>query len=166
MRVLGLPGRLEATFPRMQAIVAALSPDAVVHRYAAWPDDPVPDEEAEAARVGPFRPDLVVAVSLGTLVAMAARARHSLEAKAYVFLGVPLDRLKAEGRVAILGEQALAAPTLFIQQTNDFTGPFADLAATLPAGVDLREVAGGDHVYDRTEELAALIRAWMSRRMC
>jgi len=161
MQLLAIPGRLEVTHGRMERLARTLSDDFIVHRYAAWPQDPVPDEEIEAARVGAlYEPDLVLAVSLGTLVAMSARARHGLSAKAYVFLGVPLERLKADGRVDILADQARAAPTLFIQQTDDFTGAYRDLAAALPSTADTREIAGSDHVYDQASELAQIILRW------
>jgi hypothetical protein len=162
MRLLALPGRLMATHARLEAVARALSDDFAVHRYAAWPDDPVPHEADEAARVAAAYapPDLTLAVSFGSLIAMALRTRHAFRARAYVLMGAPLDRLKAEGRSDLLAEQHRAAPTLFIQQTADFTGAFRDLAAVLPAGAEVREIAGADHVYDRAPELAGIIKRW------
>jgi len=149
------------TEARMAALAGALSDDAAVHRYAAWPDDPVPHEAAEAARVGALQPaDLVVALSFGTLVAMAAREAHGLRAKAYVFLGAPVRRLAAEGRLGVLARQAAAAPTLFIQQTEDFTGPYGELLAALPPDAASHEVPGDDHVYDDASGLAQIITRW------
>ena len=160
MRILALPGRLPETHARMTALALALGDEVEIRRYAAWPGDPVPHEAEEAAWAGAQDPDLVLAVSFGTLVAMRARADFGLSAKGYVFLGAPVRRLAAEGRLGLLADQARAAPTLFIQQAEDFTGPFRELAAALPAEADAREIEGADHVYDRTAALTQIILRW------
>jgi pimeloyl-ACP methyl ester carboxylesterase len=161
LRILALPGRLPETAPRIEALARALGGEVEVQRYAAWPGDPVPDEAAEAVRAAELRrPDLLIAMSFGTLVAMAAREAHGLSAKAYVFLGAPVRRLATEGRLDLFARQAAAAPTLFIQQTEDFTGPYRELLAALPPDAAAHEVPGGDHVYDDVAGLAAIITRW------
>jgi len=160
LRILGLPGRLPETAPRIEALGLALADQVEVQRYAAWPGDPIPDEAAEAARAARHSPDLVIAMSFGCLVAMAARETHGLNAEAYVFMGAPVRRLAVEGRLRLLARQAQAAPTLFIQQTDDFTGPYRELLAALPPDAVAHEVPGADHVYDAAGGLAEVIARW------
>jgi pimeloyl-ACP methyl ester carboxylesterase len=162
LRILGLPGRLPETAPRIAALGRALGGEVEVQRYAAWPGDPIPDEVAEAARAAGHSPDLVIAMSFGCLVAMAARETHGLTAKAYVFLGAPVRRLAVEGRLGLLARQAQAAPTLFIQQTEDFTGPYRELLAALPREAVAHEVPGADHVYDAAAGLAGVVARWLA----
>jgi predicted alpha/beta-hydrolase family hydrolase len=150
----------------MQALLADLGePDARIQRYGFWAqaDTPDPDIAPEIEAVAASGADLILAKSIGSLIAMLARREHGLAARAYVFIGAPVKRLSAMGRLDLLAEQAAAAPTLFMQQTADPTGSFAELAAALPASAMVREIAGGDHIYADTGDLAALITAWRSR---
>ncbi|HEY8004265.1 MAG TPA: hypothetical protein VIE16_08555 [Phenylobacterium sp.] len=164
MRLLGLPGRLPSTFPAMQALAARLTgagDTARVQPYGFWGGDFTnPDVEPEAAIAGGSGAERIVALSIGCLVAMRAHIAHGLRPCACVFIGAPVRRLAAEGRLDLLARQAHAVPTLFVQRTADPTGAFAELAAALPHDGQLRELAGEIHAYEDVETLAAMIEAW------
>jgi len=146
----------------MQALLADLGhPEAATQRYGFWanPDAPDPEIGPEIEAAVASGAQAVVAKSIGTLIAMLARS-GGLAARAYVFIGAPVKRLDAMGRLDLLAKHARAAPTLFIQQSDDPTGSFTELAAALPAAANLREVQGADHAYADTAGLAALITDW------
>ena len=166
MTLLARSGRKPETLPWMQALLADLGePDARIQRYGFWAlaDTPDPDIAPEIEAAAASGADVVLAKSIGSLIAMRARREHGLAARAYVFIGAPVKRLSAMGRLDLLAEQAAASPTLFIQQTADPTGGFAELSAALPTTAMAREVAGGDHAYAETRDLAKLIKAWLPR---
>ncbi len=163
MTLLALPGRKPQTLPWMQALLADLgTPDAPIQRYRFWAHADIsnPDIEPEITAASASSADLVIAKSIGTLIAMLARRDRGLAAQAYVFVGTPVRRLAGLGQLDLLAAQASAAPTLFIQQTADPGGGFAELAARLPEAAALREVPGDNHAYADTHALAALIAAW------
>lgn len=162
MSLLALPGRRPETLPWMQALLTELgAPDAAIQRYGFWAADySDPDIEPEARVAASSPTEKVVALSIGTLVAMTARRQDGFRPGACVLIGTPVKRLAAEGRLDLLAEQAAAGPTLFIQQAADPTGSFEALKAALPASATLRTVAGDDHAYDDIRSLAALIAAW------
>jgi hypothetical protein len=146
----------------MRALLADLGAlDAAIQRYGFWAGDHAnPDVEPEARIAAASGADRVLALSIGTLVAMIARRTHGFRPSACIFVGTPVKRLHAEGLLGLLAEQAAAAPTLFIQQTADPTGSFAELAATLPEAAAACEVPGADHAYTDTRALAALVAGW------
>jgi len=165
VRLLGLPGRKASTLTQMTDLVERLAGgQAAVRSYGFWggADVPDPDVGPEALAVADSGAELLVCKSIGTLIAMLARERHGFIAKSYVFIGSPLRRFEAEGLIDILRRQAHAAPTLFIQQTADFNGAYADLAAAVGAApfATMAEVPGDDHLYSDTMRLAQIIEAW------
>ncbi|WP_293452710.1 hypothetical protein [Phenylobacterium sp.] len=147
----------------MRALVAALArpgDEARVLDYAFWAGDFVnPDLDGEARLAAGWRPDVVVAKSIGCLVAAAACADHGLAPRACVLIGAPVNRLLAEARGDLLARHAARAPTLFIQQAEDPTGSLAELARLVP-GQAVREASGADHLYADIPELVGLIEAW------
>ncbi len=167
-RVLGLPGRDAATEAWLTALLNSLdigACDIRVQRYRFWADPSLPlDPAVEAEIAAQLPPDLLVAKSFGTIVAVTAHVDHALRPRASVFIGTPLvaytdDRLRA------LRSYCAAARVLFIQQTNDMTGSHADLAAIVATqpGCVVVEVPGGDHVYSDIGDQSAVISAWCNR---
>lgn len=168
MKLLGLPGRAPATLDQMQILLARLEvgqTETEVRRHGFWDTDWTnPDLAPEAEAVGALRADLVIAKSVGTLIAMLAAARYGFAPTACVFLGTPLNRLVAEDRVSMLKAHCDAIPTLFIQQAEDVTGPYgplAEIVARHPRCAAL-EIPGGDHLYEDVELIAPLIEAWVN----
>ena len=166
MSLLALPGRKPETLTWMRALLHDLGePDALVQCYGFWcdPDTPNPDIAREIALVAASGATRVLAKSIGALIAMRARRDTDFAARSYVFVGAPVKRLQALGWPDLLAQQALAAQTLFIQQTGDPTGTFAELSAARPANATRREVPGADHAYTDTRALAALADMVVSR---
>lgn len=140
--------------------------DAVVQAYGFWvsEDHPDPDPAPEAKIAAASGADLVIAKSFGTLVTMVACRTHGFAPKACVFIGTPMRR---SPEIAIRLVQHLAAmPTLLIQQTEDFNGAFAEVAAVAaraPSTTAL-EIEGDDHLYINLDTICPLIDAWWANR--
>jgi hypothetical protein len=167
VELLALPGRKESTLRPMQGLIARLSLGqalATVQTYGFWGGEDVadPDIAPEIRRAAASGAGLIVAKSIGTLIAMEA-ARAGLSPKACLFMGVPLRRLEALGLVGLLESHLRRIPTLIIQQTGDFNGPFVDLAPlALQAGAEIREIPGDDHLYEDLDLIAPLVDQWLA----
>jgi len=61
-----------------------------------------------------------------------------------------------------LSPEEAAVATLFVQQTSEFTGTYAELEDVLGDAAlgSLVEVAGDDHVYADVDRLAEIINGW------
>lgn len=166
MRLLGLPGRKQSTLAQMAELVECVrlgQTQSHVQAYGFWggADVPNPDVEPEAKIAAGYGADWVIAKSFGTLVAMTAADRHGFAPSWCVFIGTPLARFEAEG-LDLLEAHCARTPTLFIQQTADFNGPFAALASQVSARAHIRcvEVPGGDHLYSDVPGLVDAIETW------
>jgi hypothetical protein len=153
----------------MQALLAALGlGQAPIQTYEFWreADHPNPDIGPEVAVAATSGADLVVAKSIGTQVAMLACRDHGLAASACVFLATPLRRFEALGLVPLLETHCAAVDTLFVQQTADYNGAFADVARIVGRYPRCRiaEVPGDDHLYEDIEPIAPIVRAWLDAR--
>jgi len=162
MRTLGLPGRNPGTGAWIRELFHALSlEDAEVARYRHWDEAIEPDVEREAASLHGQCPDLLVAKSLGTLIATTAHASFSFRPRRAVVIGVPLRRLTSD---MLDGYRRFAnqLPSLFIQQTADFNGPFSELHVAIgeTAYGRFAEVPGHDHFYGNIAELVSVIEPW------
>ncbi|MBP7815072.1 MAG: hypothetical protein KA085_03030 [Phenylobacterium sp.] len=168
MKLLGLPGREPSTLAQMEALLARLEigqTETEIRHHGFWATDwSDPDVLPEAEAVARLSADLVIAKSIGTLVAMLAVAREGFAPTACVFIATPLNRLIAEEEVALLEAHCAAIPTLFVQQSDDFNGaygPLAQIVARHP-GCAAVEIPGGDHLYEDIELIAPLIEAWVN----
>ncbi|MFV2090200.1 MAG: hypothetical protein ACC642_06065, partial [Pseudomonadales bacterium] len=121
-----------------------------------------PDLLHEVGRLHIQASDLVVAKSFGTLVLLAYSHQQGSPSRA-VFIGTPLKGYSAQ-RIELLKVFCRETPSLFIQQTSDFNGSYAEVAAAVGdcAAAELVEIPGGDHVYADTSELATIIERWWS----
>lgn len=169
MRVLGLSGRKPSTLPQMQALLAALGlSHAPIQPYGFWSeaDHPSPDVLPEALAAAASRADLIVAKSIGTQVAMLACRDHGLNPGACVFLATPLRRFEALDLAPLLEGHCAAVDTLFVQQTVDYNGAFADLANIVGRypRCEIAEVPGADHLYEEIDVIAPIVRAWLDAR--
>ncbi len=162
MKILGLPGVKAATGPWLQALLAELadlSGDYEIQAYRHWDEDTGADIACEAGRLERRRVDLVIAKSLGTLIATHAFDHAAFRPRHAVLIGCPLRRHGADDYAA-LHRFVTAVPTLFIQQRDDFNGSCAELRAAVAklANAAVAEVPGADHVYADVAELAGLVR--------
>lgn len=164
MRVLGLPGQRAATQEWLQRLLRHLAlPEASlsVQHYQCWDHGQGPVEMAtEAQRAREALPNLVIAKSAGTMVALHAAAQAGFSARACVFIGTPINAYGERLRVA-LGALAARLPLLLIQQSQDPTGSCASLGAAMgDAPARIEEIAGNDHAYADLDVLRDLIQPW------
>ena len=169
MKILGLAGVKAATLDWMQLLLAALddeSFEAEIHHYRHWSDAGEADVDFEAAALANRAPDLVIAKSLGTCIAVHAFAHSGFRPRKAVFIGTPLGRHGADDYARLAGFTA-SVPTLFIQQTDDFNGSCKALRSAVEAFANARvaEVAGDDHVYRDITELINLVRPFLAAKL-
>ena len=167
MNVIGLAGNDPATEAWMQSLLDALpdaSPGSFVAHYRHWDDGSRYDVAREAATLHAASPDLVLAKSLGVVIALFANAHGGFAPAQAVFMGTPL-RLFGEDQWDALRDFVQAVPTLLIQQRDDGTGSFATLDAGLPERgmARLVEVPGSDHAYPE-EVVMPIIEGWLAER--
>jgi len=146
----------------MATLVRLAGLDAGITAYSFWAGDHTnPDLTAEVWTLARKSPAYVVAKSIGSLVTTLAQRDYELDLQAAFFLGVPLNRLRHEGRTDLLLNHCRRTPTWILQRRGDPTGSFAELAKTVAGltGVVLRELPGDTHSY-ADHEVAAALRDW------
>ena len=153
----------------MQALLAALGfGDAPIQAYGFWneADHPNPDVAPEALVAASSRAELVVAKSIGTQVAMLACRDHGLAPRTCVFLATPLRRFEELDLVPLLESHCAVMDTLFVQQTADYNGAYADLAKIVGRFPRCRiaEIPGDDHLYEDIALIAPIVRGWLDAR--
>ncbi len=165
MKLIALPGRDQATEPWLAEIIrlVATSGDTVDQlHYRHWDEPGEPDVVHEASRIADSQCDLVIAKSLGTLIALTAFQQSRFRPDRAVFIGIPFKHYSAE-HLQLLREFAVATPALFIQQTADITGRFDALNASYADIAEIVEVPGNDHFYGDVEQLKKLISTWLAQ---
>jgi predicted alpha/beta-hydrolase family hydrolase len=165
MEVIGLPGRNKETEDWLRHLLASLALGASeVVRYRHWGGNTDPNIMHETEALRGRAVDLVVAKSMGTIVAATACSSVSFQPARAVLIGSPIAGASPELR-ALYRSLAERIPTLFIQQTADFTGAFAELKSVVErsSNAHLVEVPGKDHVYADTAALGSVIAAWVGR---
>ena len=161
MHVTALPGRRSETEAWLRSVlVAAGFPEAVVTRYRHWDTEVEANVPFEAARLANQSPPLVIAKSLGTVIAATAFCLHKFRPTGAVLIGTPYAALES-GDLRFLQQFSAAVETLFIQQSEDPGGSAAELAAALHlARGEVVAVSGDDHMYSDSTALAAVIQRW------
>jgi alpha-beta hydrolase superfamily lysophospholipase len=94
MLITGLPGRrvdTEAWLKRL--LTAAGYPDVNVTRYRHWDTDVEASVPCEAAGLANQSPQLVIAKSLGTVIAATAYCLHGFRPTTAVLIGTPYAAL-------------------------------------------------------------------------
>jgi hypothetical protein len=136
--------------------------ETTIQAYDFWSDDDIsnPDIVPEVEKVVAARADIVIAKSIGTFIAMTAWQQSSRLPAYAVFMGTPVQRLEALGKLDLLRDYSARATTLFIQQRDDFNGPYAKLKDAISPGARAIEILGGDHLYEDVERITDLIRRW------
>ena len=165
MTALALPGRKPSTLAPTRALVEALGFDAQIlrpHSFWAAADVTNPDITPDVADVAASGAELVIAKSIGALIAMTAWRDHGFRPRACLFVGTPLRRLEQLELIPLLRDFAAATPVLFIQQTADFNGPFAELAQLVGPPGEIAEIPGRDHAYEDIAAIAPRARAWLA----
>ena len=166
MQVVALPGRRTETEPWLRdLLLAAGLPDSGVARYRHWNSDAEASVSFEAALLSDQVPQLVVAKSLGTVIAATAFGYHGFRPAAAVLVGTPFQALAAED-LRLLQKFARGVETLFIQQAEDPGGSAAGLhdALQITRG-QVAAVPGSDHLYRDTFALVNALRPWLAQQL-
>lgn len=166
MNVIALPGRRKETEPWLRdLLLAAGLPDTGVVRYRHWDSDAEASVSFEADRLCNQTPQLVVAKSLGTVIAATAFAGQGFRPDAAVLIGTPFQAVAAED-LSLLHDFARGVETLFIQQIEDPGGSATELptALCLSRG-QLAAVPGNDHLYLDIPALVEVLRPWVGRHL-
>lgn len=163
MIIYGLPGRKEDTEAWMEQLFCALSMVCIqVAHYRHWDEPLSANPEFEALRLKGLQVDLLIAKSFGTVVASLAFSLYLFRPAAAVFIGTPLKQLTSMVMESI-AQFAQQTPTLFIQQSDDIKGTYAQVTNTVLKfkRAETAEVPGDDHLYDNIPELVSIIKPWM-----
>jgi hypothetical protein len=141
MLITALSGRRIETEAWLKGLlVEAKYPEAKVTRYRHWDIDAEASVAFEAARLATQSPQLVIAKSLGTVIAATAFNLNEVQ---------------------FLRRFAASVNTLFIQQEQDPGGSADSLAAALQVNRrEVVEVPGNDHLYSDTAALASILGHW------
>jgi len=161
MLITALSGRrIETEVWLKSLLVAANYPDAEITRYRHWDTDSEPSVAFEAARLANQSPQLVIAKSLGTVIAATAFCLHKFRPAIAVLIGTPYAALESN-EIQFLRRFVASVDTLFIQQAHDPGGSagLLDAALHLTRG-KVVEVPGSDHLYSDTAALALVLDRW------
>lgn len=166
MKILGLPGVKSETKKWMLALFSALQEtpfDFEISQYRHWSDDHDPDINHEACCLSETSVDFVIAKSLGTIISTLAFDSCNFKPQKAIFIGSPLRRHRTSN-YELLSTFVNSVPTLFIQQSFDVNGSYAelnDVVQTYPYGT-IVEVPGNDHIYGDIGELRTIIQPVLS----
>ncbi|MFA6313994.1 MAG: hypothetical protein WCV99_18855 [Sterolibacterium sp.] len=166
MNVIALPGRNQQTESWLRSVLleAELPVDGML-RYRHWDSAVDADVDFEAERLANQTPALVIAKSLGTVIAATAFCLHQFRPQGVILIGTPYGALTPEVLVRIR-QLALGAETLFIQQTEDPGGPASQIATTLQLSrSEVVSVPGDDHLYTDIAALAVIIKRWKNKAL-
>lgn len=136
----------------------------IIQRYQCWAvSGSGLNIEMEAGIAAKTRPDIVIAKSIGTRVAIYAFTKNLLSANACIFLGIPVRACSKE-EISALQKLCTIMPTLLIQQTSDPTGNYSVITSMMPASTTCyaSEVPGNDHRYSNINQLKQIIESWYS----
>ena len=161
--ILGLPGRNSETYRWMSKLLDVALPymEHRVARYRHWQcAGEYGDVAHEARSITINRPAAVVAKSFGTLVLLQAYEQLGFRPSHAVLIGYPLRHAVESQRQALVSF-VREVPTLAIQQSEDFTGSFAELNALVAGRARTIEVPGSDHEYQDVDQLAGWIRKFV-----
>ena len=165
MHVIALPGRSSETEEWLRRLlVAGELPVRNIVQYRHWQSEVEASVTFEASRLEGQAPQLVVAKSMGTVIAATAFDLHEFRPHAAVLIGTPYSALPSAER-RLLQKFAQAVSTLFIQQTADPGGSAAGLLAALQlTRGEVAAVPGDDHLYSDTPALGAILKQWKQNR--
>jgi len=166
MKIFGLPGVKSETKEWMQALLSALQEtpfDFEIAQYGHWSGDHNPDINHEASCLAETSVDFVIAKSLGTIISTLAFDSCNFKPHKAIFIGSPLRR-HSMSNYELLSKFVNSVPTLFIQQSSDLIGAYAelnDVVQTYQYGT-IVEVPGSDHKYSDIGELRTIIQPLLS----
>ena len=166
MKILGLPGINPVTEDWMKQLFSVLDlgqTDTTVQPYQCWNFlGSKLDLEQEVETAAEKKADIIIAKSIGTVLALNGYHRNLFIARKCIFIGIPIVGLGIN-QISMLKEQITdSISMLFIQQTNDRAGSIAELRKTVTDSnlVKVAEIPGNDHMYKDIHQLKDIIEKW------
>ena len=166
IKILGLPGINPVTEHWMKSLFNILDlgqTTSIVQNYQCWkmPGSRL-DLEVEIEKAGKEQADIIIAKSIGTALALNGYKRKLFEAKQCIFIGTPVNGLKASDQKMLREQTNELKPVLFIQQTNDRAGSITELRKIVidKQPVKVVEIPGNDHMYSDIHQLKDIIESW------
>ncbi len=165
MKILGLPGINPLTEQWMKKLFSSIEldqADVAIQQYQCWTNPGAKlNLEREAKIVAKSKPDIVIAKSIGTRVALFTFTKGLTSSNACIFIGTPV-RGYSNDELSELIKLCAFLPMLFIQQTDDPTGSYSLLASSIPDSTlcKMCEVPGSDHFYGNIDQLKEIIESW------
>ena len=166
MQLVALPGRNRQTEEWLRAVLteSALPTNGIV-RYRHWESAVDADADFEAQCLASRSPALVIAKSLGTVVAARAFCIHQFRPQSAILIGTPFSAFGPKD-LASVQQLAQGVETLFIQQAEDPGGSASQLGDSLRLSKpNVASVPGNDHLYADIAALAAIIQKWKSKAL-
>jgi hypothetical protein len=162
VKIIGAPGIKPETVEWMTRLGDALHFPAAIEllNYRHWSSGGEADVAYEACQLAGRTPDLVIAKSLGTMIAATAFESEGFRPARAIFIGSPLNRF-GESDYRRLSSMLREVPAILIQQDRDPAGTFRALEQRVSGIPNCRlvQVEGDDHVYGNIEELSEIVRA-------
>jgi len=166
LKILGLPGINPVTEHWMKNLFNSLDlgqTTSIVQNYQCWklPGSRL-DLEVEIEKAGKERADIIIAKSIGTVIALNGYKRNLFTAKMCVFIGTPIKGLTTSEQNMLQEQTTEEKPILFIQQTNDRAGSITELRKIIidKTPVKVVEIPGNDHMYNDIHQLKDIIESW------
>jgi hypothetical protein len=165
MHIFALPGINQKTEKWAANLLKELEgPDRTmtVQHYAHWDGggEQCLDFNGEVENLNGRDIDLLIAKSLGVMIALVACGKGVIAPKKMVLIGTPLTGFREKGIDLRQLAAGLGIPLLFIQQTHDIVGSCASLRQEI-SGVneaEIVEIPGDNHQYKDLKLLARHIR--------
>ena len=162
MNLLALPGKNQTTHQWCMTLLNTIDIGATttaIQKYDCWltPGEEI-NLELESGKAKVSGPDIVLAKSLGTVIAATAFAEISTNMK-FIFIGTPIQLYRSDWMVS-LKKLPLDTDVLFIQQRFDRTGTAKELRSALSEKCTLKEIPGSDHLYNDTANVVEAIESW------
>ncbi len=166
MNIVGFPGINPQTEQWIKDLIQALDlghTSTYVHRYHHW-DNPGTkmNLDNELASIAKEEVDVVIAKSVGVVLALTGKAKGLIVSKSYIFIGTPVSGMHERNLKYLKGLVNAIEPCLFIQQRDDRAGSFKALQQyiTQSSLIELVDIPGSDHKYAEIHLLKKIIEMW------
>ena len=174
MKIVMLPGYDQTNIAWLSSAKFDLLPklpEKQLFHYRHWEDDSVKfDPQSEVERFmeqsGDGHNTLLIAKSVGVLLALIANYSYHYRPDAAIFMGTPVKQNRIEYLDKNFTELVRKAdfPILFIQQLSDRLCSYANLEKILNRcakwNLLVEPITGQDHLYDQFAEIDLLTSGW------
>ena len=167
MKIHVLPGiapKTEAWSRKLLQELALPASETTIQHYLHWDcaGDSCLKAAEEIARLEDSQVDLLIGLSLGTMLGLSACSKGIISPKRVVCIGVPVTAFQEENLDLPALAAAMAMPVLYIQQKDDVVGSAAQLRQAVGAKARLIDIPGNNHQYKDLQLLSRHISRWLA----